>query len=156
MWRLRRKNFGGVGEELIGGHRIDLGLRRRLHVEARIDRADDWFGGLTPLRQRRDLVAGLDLVNGVVVGWAIGLRATDDPDVRRGRVDADHARGDCAAPARRDYRVIARLGPGRAPARRGENVGPHIEHRQQVIAPGGIGDRYDHRFLCQVEPGTRI
>ena len=46
------------------------------------------FGVLAPLRQRRDLVAGLDLVDGVVVGRAVGLGAADDPDIGRRRVDA--------------------------------------------------------------------
>ena len=150
------EDLGGVGEELAGRHRIDLDLRRRLHVDAGIDGADHRLGGLAPARDRRDLVAGLDLVHGVVVGRPVGLGAADDPDIRRGRVDANHARRQRAAPARRHHGIVAGLGSGGAPARRGEHVGPHVEHRQQVVAPLRIGNRDDHRLLGQVEPGAGI
>ena len=113
-------------------------------------------GGLAPVRQRRDLVAGLDLVDRVVVGRSVGLGAADDPDIGRRRVDANDARRQRAGPARRRHGEIAGLGSGRAPAGRGEHVGPHVEHRQQVIAPVRIGHRDDHRLLRQIEPGAGI
>ena len=154
--RLQLQDLGGVGEELAGRHRIDRDLRRRLHVDGGIDSADNRLGRLTPARQRRDLVAGLDRVHRVVVGGPVGLGAADDPDIRRGRVDANHARRQRAVPARRHHGVIGGLGAGGAPARRGEHVGPHVEHRQQVVAPMRIGHRDDHRLLGQVEPGAGI
>ena len=45
-------------------------------------------GRFAPLREWRNLVAGLDLVHGIVVGGAIGLGAADDPDIGSGCVDA--------------------------------------------------------------------
>ena len=145
-----------VGEELGGRHGIDRDLRRRLHVDAGIDGGRHRLGGLAPARQRRDLEPGLDLIHGGVVGRSVGLGAADDPDIGRGRVDANDACRQRAAPARRRHGIIAGLGSGRAPARGRENVGPHVEHRQQVITPMRIRNRYDHRLLGQVEPGAGI
>ena len=42
---------------------------------------------LAPLGQRRDLVAGLDLVNRIIVRRTVGLGAADDPDIGRRRAD---------------------------------------------------------------------
>ena len=140
-------------------------LRRRLHVDARIDLHLGRLRLLAPLRQRRDLVAGLDLVNRVVVGRAVGLGAADDPDIRRRRVDALRAVGSLNSSTNLSRRSgqpggVTRKLPasrsGRAPARRGEHVGPHVEHRQQVIAAAGVGRRDDHRLLGQIEPAAGI
>jgi hypothetical protein len=110
--RLKFKDFGGVGEELTGRHRVDLGLSRGLHVDAGIIIADHRLGRLAKARDRRDLEAGLNLVRGVVVGRPVGLGAADDPDIERGRIDANDVRGYRSAPARRHYGIIAGLGSG--------------------------------------------
>jgi hypothetical protein len=67
---------------------VDLFLGRRFHVDARIGLHLDWPLLPTPLRERRNLEPRLDLVDRVVVLRPIRLGSTDDPDLRRGRVDA--------------------------------------------------------------------
>ena len=52
--------------------------------------------------------------------------------------------------------TLSAPGAGGAPPRRSEHIGPHVEHRQQVITPAGIRHRDDHRFLCQIKPPERI
>ena len=120
-----------IGEVFIGRHGIDLDLRRRFHVDARTDFhfGRRWLA--TPLRQRCYLVAGLDLVHGIVIARAVCLGATDDPNIGRGRLDLGHAVRDRAGPTRRRDEVIACLRSGRPPSRRGKYVAPHVEHRQR-------------------------
>ena len=52
-----------------------------------IDLHLDRLRRLAPFRERRDLVAGLDLVNRLIVRRAVRLGAADDPDIGRRRVD---------------------------------------------------------------------
>ena len=149
-----------------GRHGVDLRLRRRLHVDGGVDLHLRRHRLLAPLRQRRDLVAGLDLVHGVVVRRAVGLGAADDPDIGRRRIDAlrvvrqpeflDEPLAQVRPPARRRDQEIACFRSGGAPARRGEHVGPHVEHRQQIVAAAGVRHRDDHRLLGQIEPAARI
>ena len=61
-----------------------------------------------------------------------------------------------AAPAGRRHEEVAGSRSRGAPAGRSEHVGPHVEHRQQIIAPAGVGRRDDHRLLGQIEPAARI
>src|SRR4051794_31942508 len=80
--RVELEKVSPVGEVRAGRHGVDLRLRRRLHFDARVDLRLGCFWGLAPLGERRDLEAGLDLMNGAVVRWAVRLDAADDPDVR--------------------------------------------------------------------------
>ena len=47
--RVQLQQLGGVGEEPAGRHGIDLNLRRRLHVDCRIDLDLDRRGRLAPV-----------------------------------------------------------------------------------------------------------
>ncbi len=38
------------------------------------------------------------------------------------------------------------------PARRGEDIGPHVEHRQEEVAPRRVGRRNDNRFFGEIQP----
>ncbi len=156
MRRLQLQDLGRVGEVFPGRHGVDLLLGRGLHVDARVELGDGGQGGLAPLRQRRDLEAGLDLADGVVIRRPVGLGAADDPDIGGRRVDPGDAIRHRSGPTGRRHQEIARLRAGGAPARRGEHVGPHVEHRQHVIAPAGVGGRDHHRPLGQIEPGAGV
>jgi hypothetical protein len=106
--------------------------------------------------RRRDFVARLNLVNRLVVGGTVGLGAADDPNIRRRRLDARHALRDGAGPATGGHEKIGGFGSGGAPARRGEHIGPHVEHRQKVVAPIGVGRRDHHRLFGEIKPAARI
>ena len=80
--RVNLHDLGGIGEIFVARHGIHLNLRRRLHIHGRINLAGYGLGGFPPSGQRGDLVAGLDLMNGVVVRRTVGLGAADDPYVR--------------------------------------------------------------------------
>jgi hypothetical protein len=56
--RLQFEDLGGVGEELAGRHRVDLDLRRGLHVDAGIDGADRRLDGLTTEKIRLSFRGG--------------------------------------------------------------------------------------------------
>src|SRR6516164_1593754 len=45
--------------------------------------------------------------------------------------------------------------PTLQPKRR-KHICPHIEHRQQVIAIGGVWGRNDHRLLGKIKPGRGV
>ena len=156
MRRMQLEQLGRVGEIFWPLHRVDLLFRRSFDVDARIDirlHRDCW---LAPARQRRDLETFLDGVDRVIVRGAIGLRTADDPDIGRRRIDACEVRRHIAIPARRDEQEIARLCARRTPARRGEYVGPHVEHGQEIVATTGVGHRNHHRFAREVNPAARI
>src|SRR5262245_26467179 len=43
-----------------------------------------------------------------------------------------------------------------APARRGEYIRPHVEHRQQVITPVGIRRGNNQRLFDEIQPRNRV
>ncbi len=47
--RVKSQQLGRVCKEPVGRHRIDDRLRRRLDVDARVDRCLDWLRRLSPL-----------------------------------------------------------------------------------------------------------
>jgi len=89
--RVHFQELGRVGKEPLARHGIGKDLGRSLDVDARVNRRLDRLCRLAPLRQRRDLVAGLHLVYRIVIGRPICLGAADDPDIRRGRGNPRHA-----------------------------------------------------------------
>src|SRR5262249_27478322 len=93
------EDISSVGEELIGRHAVHLNFGRRLHVNARVDLHLDRCRWLAPLRQGRDFVTPLYLMHGVIVGRAVCLGSTYDPDIRGGCVDAREVGGDRAGPS---------------------------------------------------------
>ena len=115
--RVQLQQLGRVGEKLARRHLVDGELRRRLHVDGRIEPEGGRDRFLTPLRQRRNLIAILDLVNRIVVGGPVGLGAANDPDIGRRRFDLGEVGGNRSAPAWRRHQKISRLRSGRAPAR---------------------------------------
>src|SRR5262245_60532047 len=60
------------------------------------------------------------------------------------------------SPASRRDQELLRLWPGCPPTRRSKHVGPHVEHRQQIVAAPGIGHRNDYWLLADIEPSRRI
>ena len=165
MRRVHLQKLSRVGEELIGRHRVDLNLRRCFHVDGRIDVYLHWCRRFAPLREWRDFIAGLYLVNGVVVGWPIRLGSPNDPHERRRRINTLDVAGEpefleplaeIRSPARRSKEEIPCLRTRGPPSRRGKYVGPHVEHWQKVIATISIGRGDDHRLPAQVEPGNGI
>ncbi|MCY1425546.1 hypothetical protein D9M71_413350 [compost metagenome] len=61
-----------------------------------------------------------------------------------------------ALPAGRGHQEVSCVGTGGAPTGGSEDVAPHVEHRQQVVAPVGIG-RGNHQGLGgEVQPGNGI
>ena len=116
----------------------------------------------TEIGKQGDFVASLDLVNRVVVRRTVGLGTADHPDIGRWRFDAlgvlwklellGKPVAQIRPPAGRRYQKGPRPGARRSPARRGKDVGPHVEHRQQIVAFIGIGNRDDDGLLGHVEP----
>ncbi len=47
-------------------------------------------------------------------------------------------------------------GARRTLPRRGEYVSPHVEHRQDIVAPGGVRDGDDHRPFGEIQPSGGI
>ena len=154
--RLQLEKLGRIGEVIAALHGIDLNFWRRLHVDARIDLHLDRLGRLAPLRERRDLVTGLNFVNRIVIRRTVSLGAANDPDVGSGRFDLRKSCRYGSAPASRRDEEIARLRSRGAPTRRRKYVRPHVEHRQQVITPARVRDRDDHRLLRQVQIAAGI
>ena len=154
--RVQLEEFGRVGEVFVGRHGVDLSLRRRLHIHARVNRHRHRLGCLAPTRERRDLVARLNLVDRGVIRRTVRLGAADDPDIRgRGRESREPLR-DRPAPAGRGDEEIARLGAGRPPAGRREDVRPHVEHRQEVKPPVRVRCGDDLSVLGEVQPRDGI
>src|SRR5256885_10502838 len=54
-------------------------------------------------------------------------------------------------PAGGRHQECPRLGARRSPARRCEDVGPHVEHRQQVIASIGIRRRRSEEHTSELQ-----
>ena len=136
------------------------------HIDRRIRLERHRCRRLAPFGQRRDDVAGLDLVDRIVVGGAVGLGPPDDPGIRRWRLDplgilgqlefVDEAVTQIRPPADRGNQEMPCLGSGGPPSWRRKNIGPHVEHRQEVVPTSCVGDRDDHRFLAEIEPGARV
>ena len=166
MGRMKLEQLRSIGEIHARRHRIDLDLWRRLHIDAWVDLDFDRPGRFAIFGKQGDLVAGLDLVNRSIVRRAVRLGAADHPDIGRWRVDPlgvlwklellGEPVAQIRPPARRRHQECPGLGARRAPARRREDIGPHVEHRQQVVASIGIRCRDDDRLLGHVEPGDGI
>ena len=154
--RVQLEKLGRIGEVVVARHGIDLCLRGRLHVNAWVDLHLDRLRRLAPLRQRRDLVAGLNFVNRIVIRRTVSLRAANDPDVGSRRFDLRKSCRNGSAPASWRDQEIARLRSRGAPTRRRKYVRPHVEHRQEIITPARVRDRNDHRFLRQVQIAAGI
>src|SRR5262249_23026940 len=105
-----------IGKELRGGHRIDLNLWRRFHIDARINLYFHRFCGFSPFRQRRHLITSLYFVNWIIIWRAVRPRSPNDPNEGRRRTDPRHARRDVPAPAGWSNKEVACLCAGRAPA----------------------------------------
>src|SRR5262249_59119068 len=109
---------------------------------------------LAPLRQRRGLIAGLYLVNRIVVLWSIGLGASDNHHVGGWSVDAlgvlwqfelvDNPVTQIGSPSLRSDQKGLGLCTSCSPAGRSEHIGPRIEHRQEKVAAIGVGRTNDH------------
>ena len=153
---MQLEKLSRIDEVLVSLHRIDLRLRRCLHVNAWIDLHLDRLGRLAPIRERRDLVTSLNFVNRIVIRRTVSLSAANDPDVGSRRFDLRKSCRYRSAPASWRDEEIARLRSRRAPTRRRKYVRPHVEHRQQIVAPAGVRDRNDHRLLRQVQIGAGI
>ena len=123
----RSGSAGGAGS-CVGDGGSDLGGQGGDRGRVRLERGR--LGSPVPLRQGCDLVPGLDLVDRVVVGRAVGLRAPDDPDIGRGRLDGlsfpreleilDQALPQVGPPARGDQNEVSGLRLCRSPAGRGD------------------------------------
>ena len=61
-----------------------------------------------------------------------------------------------SGPTGRGDEEIARLGAGRPPAGRREDVRPHVEHRQEIIPTVRVRRGDDQRFLGEIEPRDGI
>jgi hypothetical protein len=133
-----------------------LDHRGSLHVHGGVDHELHGLGRFTQLRKRRDHVAFLHLVDGLVILRAVCLSAPDDPDVGGGRVDALYVVGKVALPSGRHDRKANGSGTRRAFAGAGKHVSPHVEHRQEVVAALCVSSRNDHRLLREVEPRDGI
>ncbi|MBB4167134.1 hypothetical protein FHX09_000958 [Rhizobium sp. BK538] len=119
--RIDLQQFRCLGEEVLCRHPVDCRLWRSFHIDVRIDRDLGRLGRFTPLRQWRDRVASLDLVNGVVVGRSIRFRTSDDPNIRCRCIDPLRSGGELlTCPARGNDGKIGFRGSRRTPARRGE------------------------------------
>src|SRR5262249_7762823 len=104
-----------IGKELRGGHRIDLNLWRRFHIDARINLYFHRFFGVSPFREPRHLVNRLDFANCIIIRRAVRPRSPNDPNEGRWRTDPRHARWDVPAPARWSNKEVGCLCAGRAP-----------------------------------------
>ena len=153
---MQLQEFGRVGEVFGGRHCIDLNLRRRFHVHGPVDLHRYRIRCRAPVRERRDFVAGLNLMHRGVIRRSVRPGAADDPDVGSWCGDARDSCRNLAAPAGRGDEETGRLGSGRPPAGRRENVRPHVEHRQEVISPVRVWRGDDLRFLGEVQPRDRI
>src|ERR1700730_6246365 len=106
---------------------------RRLHVPIGIDPTRRRQVRLAPSTEGRSDQSVLEFVHDVVIGFAVGLRAPDDP-ADRGRTMNEHRScREWALPARLRDRKQLRARPRTALARALENVGPRVEHRQEII-----------------------
>jgi len=83
--RMELEQFCCIGEELACGHCIDLLLGWGTHIDVGINLHRYWLWLFSPPRQRRDLVASLNLVDGFIIRGSISLGSTDDPDIWRRR-----------------------------------------------------------------------
>jgi len=132
-------------------------LRRRLAVDGRVGRHVLWRRVVpAPVRQRRELVAVLHLVDVGVVSRAIGLRAPQEPEHRGRRHDLVDALRQGSAPVASHEGEAASPGSGGALADDREHIRPHVEHLEQVVAPAGVGHREHHRLARDVDPGQRV
>ena len=95
-------------------------------------------------------------MHGAIVGRAIRLGASYDPNIPGGRANALETVGNRAGPFWRSDQKILGLSAGRAPARRREDVRPHVQHRQQVEFAVRVRRRHDLRVLSEVQPSDRI
>lgn len=76
-----------VLEVFSGRHPVDLPQGFGLDIDGRVDPLLDSAWRFAPIRQQRDPVTILNLVNRLVVLYAVRLGAADNPNIRRRRVD---------------------------------------------------------------------
>ncbi len=93
---------------------------------------------------------------GVILRRAGAVDAPEQPhDVRR-RFVFLHARGQRALPAGAGDGVFLGTGAGGALARHLEDVGPAIEHREEIIAVLHVRQAQHPRLLADINPGGRV
>ena len=126
------------------------------HVPIGIDPAGRRLVRLAPLAERRGDQSGLEFMHRVVVGFAVGLCAPDDPADRRGAMNERSFCRELALPAWPGNRQHLRACPGRSLAWAVEHVSPHVAHLEQIEAPSRIRHADQQRFLRHVEPHQRI
>ena len=141
-----------MNTDTMGVYRIDLNLWRRLHIDARINLHFHRLRWFSPFRKRRDFVAVLYLMDRIIVCWIIRLSASNDPDVRRRRADPRHSCRNGPTPIGWRKKEVAGLCAGGARTGRRKYIGPHIEHRQEVISAISIRRGNDHRLFGHIEP----
>ena len=93
---------------------------------------------------------------GVVFGRAGAVDAAEDPDHRGCGFVFFHAGGQGAFPVRAGDGVLLRAGAGGAFAGILEDIGPGVEHGEQVVAIVGIGDAEHVRFFGDVDEGGGV
>ena len=162
MRRMKLEQVRCIGEIYASRHRIDLDFWRRLHIDAWVRLEFDRLGCLSEFGKQRDFIASLNLVNRIVVRRAVRLGAADDPDIRRWGFDAlgilrklellGEPVAQIRPPARGRHQKGPRLGACRSPPWRGKNIGPHVEHWQEVVASISIRGTEDERFFGHVQP----
>ncbi len=157
--RVRRVEFGELGEQreiCRWTERFDLIDGPCLHVPVGIDLSGRRLVRLPPLAERGGVESGLEFAHRVVVGFAVRLRAPADPADRRGAINERRVCRELALPTWPSDRQHLRACAGRSLARGDEHVGPHVEHRQHVVAAPRIRHADQQRFLRHVEPHQRI
>jgi len=144
-------------EEGAGVHLLHLRGRRGLRVDTCGHRHLGGRGvGLAPGRERRQLVLLLQRVDHRIVLRSVCLHLPVDPyEPRRGLERLLDIGGRRALPAGPRDQEVRRTGPGVTLADRGEHVAPHVEQRDDVIAPVGVRHGEHQRLLVQIRPGRR-
>ena len=107
--------------------------------------------------ERRQLVLLLQRVDGGVVLRAVRLHLAVDPHEARRRADRSRLTSAGGVPCQPGPAIRKLRGPGagRALADRREDVAPHVEERDDVVAPAGVRHREHERLLVEVGPGAR-
>ncbi|MNW51277.1 hypothetical protein D3C74_287590 [compost metagenome] len=155
--RVGVEQAGRVGEEVDRTEGLDLPQRLGPRVRGGVDHER------RAITQRAHAHAVLHRVHGRVVRGAVGLDATDGPHVRGRRDDQRDLLGqvvvelgEVALVVGPHDQVVACPRPGGALADRREDVGPHVQERQHVVAVVGVRDVQQHRAVGQVEPQVRV
>ncbi|CAB3921847.1 hypothetical protein LMG3412_05381 [Achromobacter deleyi] len=151
--RVLAQQLGGVSEEGIGRHRLDLLAHRNLQIQGRVRLDSLRLRRQVPLGQRRHGKGVLQGVDGRIVGGAIGLDQVLGPHIGGRGVDARHAGRQRAGPARRHESGVAACCAGAALAQRGKGLVPHVQQGQGVEPAMCVGGGQHHGAGRQVQPG---